>query len=100
MALAESAGADASMHDELEQQLREKDTLLRELQHRVKNNLQMITALIRLEARNVPTTRPAKVRPPGRPGRGAGPALSIALGDDGRTRASISASISARSPRR
>jgi two-component sensor histidine kinase len=30
----------------------EKDTLLRELQHRVKNNLQMITALIRLETRN------------------------------------------------
>jgi hypothetical protein len=28
--------------------------LLRELQHRVKNNLQMITALIRLEARNLP----------------------------------------------
>ncbi len=38
---------------ELEIQLREKDTLLRELQHRVKNNLQMITALIRLEARNI-----------------------------------------------
>ena len=31
-----------------------KDVLLRELQHRVKNNLQMITALIRLEARNLP----------------------------------------------
>lgn len=30
----------------------EKDTLLKELQHRVKNNLQMITALIRMEARN------------------------------------------------
>ncbi|MGO6847468.1 histidine kinase [Rhizobium ruizarguesonis] len=30
----------------------EKDVLLRELQHRVKNNLQMITALIRMEARN------------------------------------------------
>lgn len=37
-------------HDQL---LREKDILLRELQHRVKNNLQMITALIRMEARNV-----------------------------------------------
>jgi PAS domain S-box-containing protein len=35
-------------------QLEEKDTLLRELQHRVKNNLQMITALIRLEARQLP----------------------------------------------
>jgi two-component sensor histidine kinase len=37
--------------DDLEQLIREKDTLLRELQHRVKNNLQMITALIRLESR-------------------------------------------------
>ncbi len=34
--------------------LQDKDILLRELQHRVKNNLQMITALIRLEARNIP----------------------------------------------
>ena len=32
--------------------VQEKDTQLRELQHRVKNNLQMITALIRLETRN------------------------------------------------
>lgn len=38
---------------DLAQRLADKDTLLRELQHRVKNNLQMITALIRLEARNV-----------------------------------------------
>ena len=36
----------------MEERIREKDTLLRELQHRVKNNLQMITALIRLETRN------------------------------------------------
>jgi PAS domain S-box-containing protein len=36
-----------------EKLLRDKDVLLRELQHRVKNNLQMITALIRMEARNV-----------------------------------------------
>lgn len=35
------------------QSLADKDTLLFELQHRVKNNLQMITALIRMEARNV-----------------------------------------------
>jgi PAS domain S-box-containing protein len=34
--------------------LQDNDLLLREIQHRVKNNLQMITALIRLEARNVP----------------------------------------------
>lgn len=39
---------------DLEKQVREKDTLLREVQHRVKNNLQMITALIRLESRNLP----------------------------------------------
>jgi two-component sensor histidine kinase len=38
----------------LEQALHEKDVLLRELQHRVKNNLQIVTALIRLEARNWP----------------------------------------------
>ncbi|MDW6021030.1 histidine kinase dimerization/phosphoacceptor domain -containing protein [Mesorhizobium sp. BAC0120] len=36
----------------LEDRIREKDMLLRELQHRVKNNLQMITTLIRLETRN------------------------------------------------
>ncbi|UVK46731.1 ATP-binding protein [Mesorhizobium sp. AR07] len=48
---------DVSAHGEtdarsVEERVREKDTLLRELQHRVKNNLQMITALIRLETRN------------------------------------------------
>lgn len=36
--------------------LHNKDVQLKELQHRVKNNLQMITALIRLEARNLPNT--------------------------------------------
>lgn len=40
----------ADQHDQL---LRDKDVALRELQHRVKNNLQMITALIRMEARNL-----------------------------------------------
>lgn len=40
--------------DALMSEVTEKDTLLRELQHRVKNNLQMITALIRLEARQLP----------------------------------------------
>ena len=52
------AFADASQHsadrEALERRLEERDFLLRELQHRVKNNLQMITALIRLEARNLP----------------------------------------------
>jgi two-component sensor histidine kinase len=37
-----------------ERSLRDKDFLLRELQHRVKNNLQMITALIRIESRSWP----------------------------------------------
>jgi PAS domain S-box-containing protein len=50
--LVSLAKIDQSEGGELAEQIREKDTLLRELQHRVKNNLQMITALIRLEARN------------------------------------------------
>jgi PAS domain S-box-containing protein len=47
-----SAHGEAEEARSAEERVREKDTLLRELQHRVKNNLQMITALIRLEARN------------------------------------------------
>ncbi len=43
-----------SEREQLEQSIRERDLLLLELQHRVKNNLQMITALIRLEARSWP----------------------------------------------
>lgn len=39
---------------DVQSSLAEKDAQLRELQHRVKNNLQMITALIRIEARNIP----------------------------------------------
>ncbi len=50
--------ADASQQsvdrEAIERRVEERDFLLRELQHRVKNNLQMITALIRLEARNLP----------------------------------------------
>lgn len=41
-----------AQRDEFEQRLRDKDTLLQEIQHRVRNNLQIITTLIRLEARN------------------------------------------------
>ncbi len=38
---------------EFERRIRDKDLQLRELQHRVANNLALITALIRVEARNV-----------------------------------------------
>jgi PAS domain S-box-containing protein len=38
--------------EEFARQIRDKDTLLKEVQHRVKNNLQLVVALIRLEARN------------------------------------------------
>ena len=53
VAFVEVANRDASILDELEDRVREKDTQLRELQHRVKNNLQMITALIRVEAKGL-----------------------------------------------
>jgi two-component sensor histidine kinase len=53
VALIAAPARDSSFLDELEEQVREKDTQLQELQHRVKNNLQMITALIRVEARGV-----------------------------------------------
>ena len=53
VALIAATNHDSSFLDELEEQVREKDTQLLELQHRVKNNLQMITALIRVEARGV-----------------------------------------------
>ncbi|WP_240230693.1 sensor histidine kinase [Devosia lacusdianchii] len=54
VALAETSARTPEGEADLKTQIQEKDTLLRELQHRVKNNLQMITALIRLEARNMP----------------------------------------------
>jgi two-component sensor histidine kinase len=53
VALVAVATRTSSLFDELEEKVREKDTQLLELQHRVKNNLQMITALIRIEARGV-----------------------------------------------
>ena len=39
-----------------------KDATIREIHHRVKNNLQTVAALLRLQARRLPTARP----PPGR----------------------------------
>lgn len=53
VALVKAANRVASVLDELQERVREKDMHLRELQHRVKNNLQMITALIRVEAQGV-----------------------------------------------
>lgn len=50
--LAMSARERSEDETALSETLAEKDVLLKELQHRVKNNLQMITALIRMEARN------------------------------------------------
>lgn len=53
VALVENTALTTSGLDELHARVQEKDMQLRELQHRVKNNLQMITALIRAEARGV-----------------------------------------------
>ncbi|HJU15020.1 MAG TPA: histidine kinase dimerization/phosphoacceptor domain -containing protein [Stellaceae bacterium] len=53
VALVDVSAHEKDQRAELEQRILEKDTLLKEIQHRVKNNLQMITALIRLEARNM-----------------------------------------------
>lgn len=50
--VAFAARNEAAADQSFNELLTEKDVLLRELQHRVKNNLQMITALIRMEARN------------------------------------------------
>jgi PAS domain S-box-containing protein len=52
VALIDVTEREKAQREELARQLRDKDMLLKELQHRVKNNLQLITALIRLDARN------------------------------------------------
>jgi two-component sensor histidine kinase len=52
--LAEISPVESETLQNLQQRIQERDTQLRELQHRVKNNLQMITALIRIETRNLP----------------------------------------------
>jgi PAS domain S-box-containing protein len=51
-ALIDVTGRARAERDEYARQIRDKDTLLKEVQHRVKNNLQLVVALIRLEARN------------------------------------------------
>lgn len=51
-ALVEIGAHKQEREEEFEKRIREKDALLMEVQHRVKNNLQMIAALLRIEARN------------------------------------------------
>jgi PAS domain S-box-containing protein len=51
-ALVDVTDRERAHREEFARQIRDKDLLLKEIQHRVKNNLQLITALIRLEARN------------------------------------------------
>jgi len=50
-ALIDVTSRERSDREEYARQIQEKDTLLKEVQHRVKNNLQLIIALVRLEAR-------------------------------------------------
>ena len=51
-ALVDVGGRERAQIEQFESQIRDRDMLMRELQHRVKNNLQLITALIRMEARS------------------------------------------------
>src|SRR5688572_290476 len=46
-ALVDVTARGRAQREEFARQIRDKDLLLREIQHRVKNNLQLITALIR-----------------------------------------------------
>jgi PAS domain S-box-containing protein len=50
-ALVDVTERDEAQRIRFAQETRDKDLLLREIQHRVKNNLQLITTLIRIEAR-------------------------------------------------
>ena len=52
VALVDVTERERAQREEFARQIRDKDTMLKELQHRVRNNLQLVTALIRLEARN------------------------------------------------
>jgi PAS domain S-box-containing protein len=51
-ALIDVTGRQRAERERFIRKIRDKDTLLKEVQHRVRNNLQLIVALIRLEARN------------------------------------------------
>lgn len=52
VAIVELPQAEGDDREALIQQIAERDVLLKEIQHRVKNNLQMVAALIRIEAKN------------------------------------------------
>ena len=52
VALVDVGGRERAQIERFETQIRDRDMLMRELQHRVKNNLQLVTALVRLEARS------------------------------------------------
>jgi two-component sensor histidine kinase len=52
VALVDVGGRERAQIEQFEIQIRDRDMLMRELQHRVKNNLQLVTALVRMEARS------------------------------------------------
>jgi PAS domain S-box-containing protein len=51
VALIDVTDRERKQREEFARQISDKDVLLKELQHRVKNNLQLVVALVRLEAR-------------------------------------------------
>jgi PAS domain S-box-containing protein len=60
-ALIDITDRDRAAHEEANKALANKDMLMRELQHRVRNNLQLIIALIRLEARQLKRGEPVEL---------------------------------------
>jgi two-component sensor histidine kinase len=52
VAMIDVTARERAQREDFARQLRDKDMLLKEIQHRVKNNLQLITTLIRFDARN------------------------------------------------